>query len=182
MKLSEKDIRAIKLGVLGIVAIVLFLAGSDWFERWGKVRTEGSVLKSKLKTIDFTSDSDKAKQKRLLELVPTFEKPLEQEEQQFLFRDAFNKQLKDAGIKNEPLQIQANRRSPLTGYKSLHLVCKARCKFSQALDLLAKLNENPYLIGVEEFKIKVDPKKRAEVDLNLTVSTLTKLPRKGSKS
>ena len=48
--------------------------------------------------------------------------------------------------------------------------------------MLAKLNENPYLIGVEEFKIKVDPKKRAEVDLDLTVSTLTKLPRKGSNS
>ena len=178
MKLSERDIRAVKLGVVGTVAIVLFLAGSDWLEHWGQIRIEGSVLKSKLKTIDV----DETKQRGLLALVPAFEKPAGKEEQQFLFRDAFNKQLKDAGIKNEPLQIQANRRSPLTGYKSLHLVCKARCKFSQALDLLAKLNENPYLVGVEEFKIKVDPKKRAEVDLDLTVSTLTKLPRRGSSS
>ena len=178
MKLSEKDIRALKLGVVATVAIVLFLFGSELFGHWGQVRLEGKVLKSKLKTIDV----DETKQRGLLALVPTFEKPVEQEEQQFLFRDAFNKQLKEAGIKNEPLQIQANRRSPITGYKSLHLVCKAKCKFSQALDLLAKLNENPYLVGVEEFKIKVDPKKRAEVELDLTVSTLTKIARRGSGS
>jgi hypothetical protein len=176
MKLSEKEKRAVKLGVLSTVAIILFHYGSDWFAHWEQIRIEGSVLKSKLETIDV----GEAKQKGLLALVPTFEKPLEQEEQQFLFRDAFNEQLKKAGIKNEPLQIQANRRSPLTGYKSLHLVCKAKCKFSQALDLLAKLNENPYLVGVEEFKIKVDPKKRTEVELNLTVSTLTKISGKAS--
>ncbi len=178
MKLSEKDMRALKLGVLSAVAIGLFLFGSAWFEHWEQVRIEGSVLKSKLKTIDV----DEAKQRGLLALVPTFEKPLGQEEQQFLFRDAFNKQLKEAGIKNEPLQIQANRRSPLTGYKSLHLVCKAKCRFSQALDLLAKLNENPYLVGIEEFKIKVDPKKRAEVELDLTVSTFTETPGRGGNS
>ena len=41
---------------------------------------------------------------------------------------------------------------------------------------------HPYLVGVEEFKIKVDPKKRAEVELALTVSTLTKIARRGSGS
>ncbi len=176
MKLNEKDVRAVKMGVLATIAIALFMFGSRWLEHWEKVRIEGSVLKSKLNTIDV----GEAKQRGLLALVPAFEEPLEQEEQQFLFRDAFNKQLKDAGIKNEPLQIQANRRSPLTGYKSLHLVCKAKCKFSQALDLLAKLNENPYLVGIEEFKIKVDPKKRTEVELNVTVSTFTKINRRAS--
>ena len=45
---------------------------------------------------------------------------------------------------------------------------------SQALDLLAKLNENPYLVGIEEFRLKIDPKKRSEVELNITVSTFTK--------
>jgi hypothetical protein len=50
------------------------------------------------------------------------------------------------------------------------------------LDLLARLNENPYLIGIEEFKIKVDPKKRHEVEFDLTVSTFAKLTRKGGRS
>jgi len=177
-QLSEKDIRTLKLGVLVSVACVLFYYGSNWFDHWGQVRIEGSVLKSKLKIIDV----DETKQRGLLALAPAFEKPVEAEEQQYLFRDAFNKQLKDAGIKNEPLQIQANRRAPLTGYKSLYLVCKAKCKFSQALDLLAKLNENPYLLGVEELKMKVNPKKRTEVELDLTVSTLTKIVRRGGSS
>ncbi len=178
MKLSEKDKRALKLLVLCAIAIAVFVLGSKWHERWGKARTEGSVLKSKLKAIDISEN----KQKGLMAIVPAFKMPVEEEEQQFLFRDEFNKQLKKAGIKNEPLKIQTNRRSPLTGYKSLFLVCKAKCRFSQALDLLARLNENPYLVGIEEFKIKIDPKKRSEVELNLTVSTFTKAPDKGGKS
>ncbi|MHC4117072.1 MAG: hypothetical protein ACYSWO_06160 [Planctomycetota bacterium] len=178
IKLSEKDIRALKLLVIAAAVIVVFLVGSKWYGHWDKARTEGKVLKSKLKAIDI----DPTKQRGLMAIVPAFEMPTEQEEQELLFRDEFNKQLKKAGIKNEPLQTQANRRSPLTGYKSLHLVCKAKCKFSQALDLLARLNENPYLVGIEEFKIKIDPKKRTEVELNLTVSTFTKLPKRGSRS
>ncbi len=170
MKLSEKDIRALKLLVLSAVVIAVFWFGSKWHERWSKARTEGSVLRSKLKAIDI----DENKQKGLMAIVPAFKMPVVEEEQQFLFRDEFNKQLKKAGIKNEPLQIQANRRSPLTGYKSLFLVCSAKCRLSQALDLLARLNENPYLVGVEEFKIKIDPKKRSEVELKLTISTFTK--------
>ena len=86
------------------------------------------------------------------------------------------------GINSAPLPLQSRPRSPLTGYKQLLLVCKAKCRFSQALDLLARLNENPYLVGIEEFKIKVDPKKRTEVELNLTISTLTKMPKKGSRT
>lgn len=178
MKLSKKDIRTLKLGALVSVACVLFYYGSDWLDHWGQIRIEGDVLQSKLEIIDV----DETKQRGLLALVPAFEKPLGQDEQQFLFRDAFDKQLKAAGIKSEPLQIQSNRRAPLTGYKSLYLVCKAKCKFSQALDLLAKLNENPYLLGVEELKLKVDPKKRTEVELDLTVSTLTKTARRGASS
>jgi hypothetical protein len=127
-------------------------------------------------------DVDPNKQKGLMAIVPVFTMPVEEEEQRILFRDEFSKQLKKAGIKNEPLQIQARTRSPLAGYKQLLLVCKAKCRSSQALDLLVRLNENPYLVGIEEFKIKVDPKKRTEVELNLTVSTLTKIPERGSRT
>jgi len=174
MKLSEKDKRALTLGVLGTIAIGLFVFGSKWLDHWKQVRTDAEILDSKLAAIGI----DENKQKGLLAMVPVFEKPVEQEEQQFLFRDAFNKQLKEAGIKNEPLVIQPNKRSPLAGYKSLYLVCKAKCRFSQALDLLAKLNDNPYLVGIEEFKVKIDPKKRSEVEMELTVSTFTKIGRK----
>ena len=127
-------------------------------------------MKTKLKDIDI----NETHRKGLMAKVPTFEMPVEEEKQQFRFRDQFNEQLKKAGIKNDPLQIIPDRRSPISGYKSLHLSCTAKCKFSQALDLLAKLNENPYLVGVEEFRMKIDPKKRSEVELDITVSTFTK--------
>ncbi len=170
IKLSEKDIRALKLGAIGIAAILLFVIGSKWYEHWDKTRTDVKVLKAKLKDIDISE----TKRKGLTALVPSFEMPVAEEEQQFLFRDKFNEQLKKAGIKNDPLKIIPNRKAPISGYKSLHLSCTAKCKFSQALDLLAKLNENPYLVGVEEFRMKIDPKKRSEVELNITVSTFTK--------
>ena len=99
------------------------------------------------------------------------EMPEKEEVQKFLFRDKFNEQLKKAGIKSEPLQILRAAKSPVAGYKLLRLKCSAKCKFGQALDLLANLKENPYLVGIEEFKIECDQKKRQDVKLDITVST-----------
>ncbi len=178
MKLSEKDIRALKLGVVCTAAVALFLLGSKWYGHWHLARMDGQILRAKLNDLDM----DETRRKGLMAIVPTFKMPAEEEEQQFLFRDEFNNQLKKAGIKNDPLKILPNKRSPLSGYKSLHLVCTAKCNFSQVLDLLAKLNENPYLVGIEEFRLKIDPKKRSEVELNMTVSTFTKTPAKGGSS
>jgi len=170
MKLSEKDIRALKLAAVSVVVIVVFLVGLRWKEHWGQARIESQVLKAKLNDIDMSE----TKRKGLMAIVPAFKMPVEEEEQGFLFRNEFNEQLKKAGIKNEPLVTIPNKRAPLTGYKSLHLSCKAsKCRFSQVLDLLAKLNENPYLVGIEQFSLKIDPKKRSEVELNITVSTFT---------
>ena len=175
IKLSEKDVRALKLLAVSAAAIVLFLLGAKWYDHWNLARIDGQTLKTKLNDIDM----NETKRRGLMAIVPTFKMPAEKEEQQFLFREEFNNQLKKAGIKNDPLKILSNKRSPLSGYKSLHLVCTAKCKFSQVLDLLAKLNENPYLVGIEEFRLKIDPKKRSEVQLNMTVSTFTKTPARG---
>jgi len=56
----------------------------------------------------------------------------------------------------------------------LRLKCSAKCRFTQVLDLLANLKENPYLVGIEELRIRCDSKKPQEVDLDLTVSTFIK--------
>ena len=109
-----------------------------------------------------------------MSIVPVFEMPQVEEEQKFLFRDKLSEQLQKAGIRNKPLQIQPGRKSPQSGYKLLLVRCSATCQFAQVLDFLARLNENPYLVGIEEFKIKCDPKKRGEVELDFTVSTFAK--------
>ena len=169
-KLSQKDIRAIKIGAVGIAAILVFAFVSEWTGHWTKARASLDALKEKLELIDV----DKAKQAGLMSIVPVFEMPQEEETQRFLFRDKLNEQLKQAGIKSEPLQVVSVGKSRLTGYRLLRLKCSSKCKFTQVLDLLADLKENPYLVGVEELRIKCDQKKPQEVELDLTVSTFVK--------
>jgi len=169
-KFSKKDIRAMKFGLMGAAAIILFVFGSAGHKRWTKAKANGAVLRTKLDTINV----DKAKQAGLASIVPVFEMPQVEEEQKFLFRDKLSEQFKKAGIKNKPLQIQAGRKSPQAGYKLLLVKCNATCQFVQVLDFLARLNENPYLVGIEELKIKCDPKKQGEVALDLTVSTFAR--------
>jgi hypothetical protein len=169
-KLSKKDIRTIKYGAIGAAAILLFVFGSAGHERWTTAKANGDVLRTKLDAIDV----DKVKQAGVMSIVPVFEMPQIEEEQKFLFRDKLSEQLKKAGIRNKPLQVQAGKKSSQSGYKLLLVKCNATCQFVQVLDFLAQLNENPYLVGIEEFKIKSDPKKQGEVELNLTVSTFAK--------
>ena len=166
-KLSKKDIRALKFGAIGTAVILVFVFGSAAHDRWTKAKANAAVLRTKLDAIDV----DKARQAGLMSIVPVFEMPQVQEEQKFLFRDKLSEQFKSAGIRNKPLQLQTGRKSPLSGYKLLLVKCSATCQFTQVLDFLSKLNENPYLVGIEELKIKCDPKKRGQVDLDLTVST-----------
>ena len=172
-KLSEKDIRALKFGAIGAVVILLFVFGSAARDRWKKAKANAAVIRAKLDAVDV----GKAKSAGLMSIVPVFEMPQVEEEQKFLFRDKLSEQLRKAGIKNKPLQVQAGRKSMQAGYKLLLVKCNATCRFTQVLDFLARLNENPYLVGIEELKIKCDPKKRGEVELDLTLSTFAKLER-----
>jgi len=170
MKLKEKDIRALKYGAVGAAAILVFVFGSKFQNRWTLAKEKKSALDNKLNAIDV----DKAKQAGLMSIVPVFEMPQAEDEQKFLFRDKLSEQLQRAGIRNKPLQLQPAKKSSQAGYKLLLVKCNATCRFSQALDFLARLNENPYLVGIEEFRIKVDPKRREDVELDFTVSTFAK--------
>ena len=48
------------------------------------------------------------------------------------------------------------------------------CSLDQMLNLLANLNSNPYLAGIEELNIKCGQKDRRQMDLVMTVSTFAK--------
>jgi hypothetical protein len=169
-KLSQREKRTIKIGAVCAVVILVMMFGTRWFERWDQAKTSLSQMKAKLDLVDV----DKAERAGLMSIVPTFEMPQSEEKQKFLFRDKFNEQVKKAGIKSEPLQILPVGRPEQSGYKLLRLKFTGKGKFGQALDLLANLKENPYLVGIEEMRIQCDPKKREEVELELTVSTFVK--------
>jgi len=169
-KLSKKDIRALKIGAVGVVAIVVLVFGSKWIDRWSEARASLDRVKAKLELINV----DEAKQAGLSSIVPVFEMPQKEETQTFLFRNKLNEQLKRAKINSEPLQILPGGKSPRAGYRLLRVKCTAKCRFTQVLDLLAGLNENPYLVGIEELRMRCDPKNPQEVELELTVSTFVK--------
>ena len=171
-KLNQRDIRALKIGAVAVAAILVSAFVTTWFEHWVMVRKSLADKQTMLEAIV----PSQAKQAGLRSIVPVFEMPQEEEKQKFLFRNKFKEQIKKAGIKSRPLQILSTGKSRnRTGYKLLRLKCSSdKCKFTQILDLLASLKENPYLAGVEELKIKCDPKKRNEFKLDLTVSAFTK--------
>jgi hypothetical protein len=168
-ELSEKDRRVLIVGGICVGVIVALMLLTDWLGHWGLVRKSLAEKRDKFKSISVSE----AKRAGLRAVVPVFEMPRAYEEQKYLFRDKFYEQLKEAGIKYESLQFLALERSRRgDGYRLLRLQCRrSKCKFGQALDLLARLNENPYLVGVEELKIKCNPEKRQEFELDLTVST-----------
>lgn len=169
-RLNQKEKRTLKFGVVCAIAIVGFAFATQWLGHWKKVRDSRAGIENKLETIDISG----AKRAGLMSIVPVFEMPEKEEKQKFLFRDKFNEQLRSARIKSDPLQVLSAIESGVAGYKLLRLKCSAKCRFGQVLDLLAGLKENPYLVGIEEFKIECDQKKRQDVKLDLTISTLVK--------
>jgi hypothetical protein len=173
-RLSQREKRTLKIGGVLVAAILVFAFGTKWIDDWRETRNSLAEIRAKLKVIDV----DEAKQAGLFSIVPVFEMPQVEEKQKILFRDKLDEQLKRAGIRSEPLQVLPVAKARQAGYKSLRLKCTAKCKFGQVLDLLARLKENPYLVGIEEMRIKCDTKKppgqRQDVELNLTVSTFVK--------
>jgi hypothetical protein len=168
-RLSKRDKRALVIGGICAAAII-FIFVLKIPERWAQARKSLASVRAKLKAID----AEQAKRAGLMSIVPAFEMPQVEEKQTFLFRDKLNEQLKKAGVNSKPLQVLPVAKARQSGYKLLRLKCSGKCNFEQALDLLAGLNENPYLVGIEEFKIKCDPKNRQAVELDFTVSTFVK--------
>jgi hypothetical protein len=169
-KLNQKEKRTLKFGAVCAIVVLGFAFATPLLNRWKQARNLTAGMEDKIEAINISE----AKQAGLMSIVPVFEMPKKEEEQQFLFRDKFSEQLKKAGIKSKPLQVLTGGKSGVAGYELLRLKCNANCRFVQALDLLARLNENPYLVTVEEFKIAVDEKKPQEVEMDLTVSTFVR--------
>jgi hypothetical protein len=169
-KLNQKDIRALKLGAVGVATIIVFLFALDVYGRWDTARQKSQELQKQLDNIDL----NKARRSGLTSIVPVFKMPEEKEDQRFLFRDRLNEQLSKARINSLPLQEVPGGKSPVTGYELLRLKCSAKCSMEQIFNLLADLKNNPYLVGVEEMRIKKDAKNKQKFDFDLTVSTLAK--------
>ena len=176
MKLSEPDKRILKLGGAGVMLILAyaFVVG-PWIDDWLLARSALKTERAKFDSIVPAGGGLAAKQADLVSVVPKLEMPKAESVQGPLFRGKFNEQLKKAGISVTNLQfLQSARSKQPGGYKILRLQCRGKGKFAQVLDLLAGLNDNPYLVGVEELQLKCNQKSREQMDIVLTVSTYVK--------
>jgi hypothetical protein len=175
-KLTQRETRTLIIGAISAVAILAFTYGTKGFDRWQATRASLELARAKLEEVTV----DPVKQAGLLSIVPVVELPKPEDQQKFLFRDRLYEQLKKAGVKTEPLTILPSRRKVGLPYRVLLIRCKGKCKFDQLLNFLASLNENPYLVGVEELRFKCDTKqpadKRKEIEIELTVSTFVSAP------
>ncbi len=169
-KLSNKDIKTLKMGAIGVGLVLVLFLGMKWLEHWKDVRGQIAEIKTKLKAIDI----EKSRQAGLMSIVPVFEMPQAEEQQTFAFRNKLRDQFKQARINNKPLRVLSTGKTRLGGHKLVRVECSVECQFTQFMDFLAGLNENPYLVGVEEMRIRCDKKKPQNVDVDMTFSTLSK--------
>ncbi len=168
-KFNQRDIRTLIIGAVCAAAILASWIVFELYDRRAEARASLAELNNKLELIDV----DKAKRSGLMSIVPKFEMPQKEEAQRFLFRDKLDEQLTKAGIKST-LQVVSTTKSKQVGYKLLRMKCSSKCRLTQVLDLLANLKDNPYLVSVEELRIRCDKKNSQQVDMDLTVSTFIK--------
>lgn len=162
------------IGAVSVVAIFALRYGLDGLDHWKEVRASLRLARQKLDDVAV----GQAKEAGLATIVPVAEMPQLEEEQKFLFRDRLHEQFKKAKIRTDPLTILPARTKAGIPYKVLRIKCVGKCQFDQLLDFLAALPENPYLVGVEELRVKCDtkqpPEKRKDVEIELVVSSFVR--------
>lgn len=173
--LDKRSRRAVIVGGGFAVAILLFhFVLSPWFGNWGVVRRD---LANQIQQLEMAD----VREKLLAEKVPAFEMPESEDKQRVLFERKISEQLQAAGI--APIGIGQyvgkGKVQGKMGLKLLTLEVKGKGDFGQLLDFLANLNENPYLVSIEEFRAQCNKKNRQEITAMLKISTYAKVGLKG---
>ncbi|NLH15604.1 MAG: hypothetical protein GX455_03390 [Phycisphaerae bacterium] len=172
---NERDLRAIKIGVAGLVLIGLYFLAGPWVSEWQMLRADLAAARQRLDRVAVDGEGSlPAEQLQLMSAVPKIEMPADEKTQGTKFRDTFTQQLQKAGIRARSLQYLAAKKLAGVGYRTLRLQSRGRCQQQQMLNLLGSLNENPYFVGVEELDLKPDARNRNELEFTITVSTFAK--------
>ena len=173
-RLSRRE--SVLVGVSLVVGVVVlsqqFFVG-EWLDDWRQIRGEIAVFEAKIGKLDVKGSAKAAARAAALQkAVPFFEMPVAENEQRLLFEKKIHEQFKKAGVKVESFRFDSKGQlDRALALRLLKMHCKGKCKFTQAMDLLADLNSNPYLVSVEGFSMTVDEKKPQEVVLDLVLTT-----------
>jgi len=159
---------------IAAVAILFWFVVVDGFlSDWKEVRSDLSIRRSKFESVA-SSENLSTADKGIFSIVPVFQSPGSEQTQGPAYMKKFNEQLKKLGIKAELKYLKSLRSKSASGYKTLRLQSQGRCKYTQVIDLLGKLYENPFFVSVEQLTITPDPKKKGEVEFTLVTSTFAK--------
>jgi len=173
-KINDRDKRAIVLGTIVVIGIIIYIMIGPWLEDWKVTRKKLQAKRQLIKSIGINSEGKlSAAQLGILSAVPKYEEPKKADNQSVLFRNEINKQITSCGIKAKSLQYLTTRKANAGGtYKTLRLQCVGQCSLNQVFDLLGKFNENPYFVGVDELNLNLDEKDRKKINMTRIVSTL----------
>ena len=185
-QMSDRDKVVLKVGA--VMAVLILFAYFLILPAVGLYNNVGERIKSHEEVIANLglSDSKLARLEldRLNETVPTFAMPLNEDQQRQILQVKFYEQIQSCRIKvTSPPQFQAQVRAhpdKTLGLNILRLKCRGTCRFRDAMNLLAKLYENPYLYSVEEMQLIIGERDRDECDLTLVVTTLCLIRGSGS--
>ena len=175
--LGVRDKRALLFGAVAIILILFYLViGLPLFENWSQVRDELKSYQAKLNVINGSTAGSKAKITGLCQTVPFVEMPEVEDVQRKLFWDKTYDQLKSAGIavSSGPSYIASVKKKTTLGFGILRLKFSGICKYEQFVKFLSNLNENPYLVGIEDISIKSDEKQPGQVTIDMTIETFVK--------
>jgi len=174
MKITQRDKRTLTLAAIAAVAIVFwFLVADGFFADWKNIRNDISVYRGKFDQIA-SSENLSSADKGVFSIVPVFESPGLEQMQGPAYMKKFNEQSKKLGIKADLKYLKSLKSKSASGYKTLRLQSQGRCKYTQVIDLLGKLYENPFFVSVEQLTITPNLKKPGEVEFTLVTSTFAK--------
>ncbi len=167
---GDRNQRALVVGAMAAAVILLL---TYVVTPWVEVRQRLEKLEGQLSAAGGESVREQAYRLRLARAVPAFAMPGGEDAQRLRFLRSFSEQVKQAGLGLAGMP-QYRGQSPVEGdlgVKLLRLECQGKCKVAQALDVLARLYENPDLVAVEEMALRCVSDNREDWELSLTVST-----------
>jgi hypothetical protein len=166
LKINQKDKKTLQIGGIGVIVVIVLVFGLKGFDIWKQAKNELATLEGRIETLNTSKDP------QLHKKVPDFNMPVGKEEQQYRFRDSIEAKIQAVGINSGPLGEQSGGKTPVPGYDLIRYKSSGNCTFSQLLNLLAYLKEDPYLVGIEELRIKVTtPQQQRTVTSRSTTGT-----------
>jgi hypothetical protein len=176
IKLDQKNKKTLKLGIIGIVVILLAMFFLDWIQNWKDLRQS---IKDTKKQLEVLAAADE-RMETLRTKVPAVAIPQKETKQLFTFRDALNRQLNQARITVQPFKVSTVAKSARPEYQYLYLQCSGNATFENVLNFLADLKTNPYLVGIDEFVISKPATPASSTTRGNTPATMSNMPYMGS--